>query len=115
MNFLPCELDEGFLVFSGNRIKKSAPITQPETTKKIELGVRPEFIKIDSNGFPVNIIRIDDIGRYRIVKVEHSGYFFNVYVPEEFEVPTENLRVSFDPQNTHIYCDGWLYDKKEPS
>jgi glycerol transport system ATP-binding protein len=115
MNFLPCEMDGGFPVFNGNRIKLSAPIAQPEGTKEIELGVRPEFIKIDANGFPVNIIRIDDVGRYRIVKVEKSGHFFNVYIPEEFEIPTENLRVSFDPQNTHIYCDGWLHDKKESS
>ena len=115
MNFLPCELDGGFPVFSGNRIKLSAPIMQPETTKKIELGVRPEFVKISADGFPVNINRIDDVGRYRIVKVENSGYYFNVYVPEDLEIPTENMHVSFDPENTHIYCDGWLHDKKESS
>ena len=114
MNFLPCEIDDGFPVFEGNRIKLDARIMRlPDSTKKIELGVRPEFIKIDSNGFPVNINRIDDVGRYQVVKVESSRHKFNVYVPEDLKIPTENLRVSFDPQNTHVYCDGWLYNAKE--
>jgi glycerol transport system ATP-binding protein len=112
MNFLPCELDSGFPVFAGNQIKLAAPITKLNSYKKLELGVRPEFIKIDANGFPVNIIRIDDVGRYRIVKAENSGHAFNVYVPEELEIPIENLHVSFDPENTHIYCDGWLHDER---
>ena len=112
MNFLPCELEGGFPVFNGNRIKLTSQITGLNSTSKIEIGVRPEFIKIDNDGFPVNITRIDDVGRYRIVKAECSGHNFNVYVPEEFEIPTENLRVSFDPQHTHIYCDGWLHDRK---
>jgi hypothetical protein len=25
------------------------------------------------------------------------------------------LRVSFDPQHTHVYCDGWLQNEKEPT
>jgi|TARA_Y100000815_G_scaffold148462_1_gene134266 glycerol transport system ATP-binding protein len=115
MNLLPCELDGGFPVFAGNRIKLAAPITQINSTKKIELGVRPEFIKIDENGFSIKVNRIDDVGRYRIVKAECLGQNFNVYVPEGLEIPTENLRVSFDPQHTHVYCDGWLQNEKEPA
>ena len=113
MNFLPCELDSGFPVFAGNQIKLAAPITKLNSYKKIELGVRPEFVKLDTKGFPVNITRIDDVGRYRIVKAECSGHNFNVYVPEDIEIPSENLRLSFDPLYTHVYCDGWLHDERK--
>jgi len=113
MNLLPCQIDDGCPIFQGNRIKLEGQILQPDSTKIIELGVRPEFIKIDSKGFPVKINRIEDVGRYQILKVESSGHKFNVFVPEDFEIPTENLRVSFDPKYTHVYCDGWLYKERE--
>ncbi len=82
---------------------------------KLEIGIRPEFIKIDQSGFPINIQRIDDVGRYRVIKAECEGSLFNIYVPESEEIPNENVCVRFDPQYTHVYCDGWIQNNQELS
>ena len=115
MNLLPCSLEEGHPVFSGNKIEISAPISPVKMDSKLEIGIRPEFIKIDQSGFPINIQRIDDVGRYRVIKAECEGSLFNIYVPESEEIPSENVCVRFDPQYTHVYCDGWIQNNQELS
>jgi len=115
MNLLPCSLEDGHPVFSGNKINISSPLPPVKRESRLEIGIRPEFIKIDKTGFPIKIHRIDDVGRYRVVKAECNGSSFNVYVPESQEIPSDNVRISFDPQYTHVYCDGWLHKNQEDS
>ena len=115
MNLLPCELIEGSPVFAGNRVQLPSPLPPVEPGSRLELGIRPEFIKFDSEGFPVNVHRIDDVGRYRIVKAECGGSLLNVYVPEDVAIPSENVRVAFDPEHTQVYCEGWLHERKGAS
>ena len=62
-----------------------------------------------------NIQRIDDVGRYRVIKAECEGSLFNIYVPESEEIPSEKICVRFDPQYTHVYCDGWIQNNQELS
>ena len=115
MNLLPCELIEGYPIFAGNRIHLTSPLPPIETGNRLELGIRPEFIRLDSEGFSINVHRVDDVGRYRIVKAECGGSLLNVYVPEGVAIPSENLRVTFDPEHTQVYCEGWLHEKKGAS
>lgn len=111
MNLLPCELQEGFPVFAGNRLPLPQPLPPTQGNPQLQLGVRPEFIRIDPQGFPVRLERVDDVGRYRILKAAVGESRFNIYAAEDAEIPSENLRVSFDPEHTHVYCNGWLHER----
>jgi glycerol transport system ATP-binding protein len=75
---------------------------------KIELGVRPEFVRIAANGSGVSgrVVRIDDVGRYRVVKLDLDGHPFNAIAGEEARIDGDTARVVFDPSNVHVYADG---------
>ncbi|MGI9302790.1 MAG: ABC transporter ATP-binding protein, partial [Gammaproteobacteria bacterium] len=73
-----------------------------------EIGVRPEFVQFDADGIPVEIIKVDDLGRYQIVEVRHKDHTIKMVADEDVDIPPENPRISFDPANTRLYADGWV-------
>ena len=109
MNVLPCELSGEQALFSG------IPLSTASTTERVEadvveVGVRPEFVRFDSEGFPVDIAKVDDLGRYRIIELRREGHSIKMIADEDEAIPSENPRVSFDPARTRIYADGWMVD-----
>ncbi|MBZ5761826.1 ABC transporter ATP-binding protein [Rhizobium sp. VS19-DR104.2] len=86
----------------------------PDTGKaaKTELGIRPEFIRIDRDGMPVTISKVEDIGRQKIVRAEFAGQPIAIIVPEDGEIPSEP-RITFDPTAISIYADSWRVGREE--
>ncbi len=75
---------------------------------KIEIGVRPEFVRlVREGGLPVSLRRVEDIGRHKIVRVMLDGREINVTAPEEAEIPADDLRIAFDPAGVNVYADDW--------
>ena len=62
MNVLPCELSGGRAIFAGAALQTASDATNPGTGI-IEIGVRPEYVRFDNNGFPVQVLKVDDLGR----------------------------------------------------
>ena len=81
---------------------------------KMELGIRPEFIRLSNNGrgMPGRVVRIDDVGRYRVVKLDLDGHLFNAIADEDAEIRDDRASVVLDPANVHIYADGRLVEGK---
>ena len=73
---------------------------------KVELGIRPEFVRLGREGMPVSITKVEDIGRQKIVRAEFAGKPIAIVVPEDGEIPAEP-RVTFDPAAINIYADSW--------
>ena len=115
MNILPCDWNDGGAVFAGHQISLNGNLSNPASTSKIQLGIRPEFIRLASEGIPARIQRVDDVGRYRIIKAEVGGTSLNIYANEEVEIPSDSLHLDFDPDHTHVYCDGWIHEAKGQS
>jgi glycerol transport system ATP-binding protein len=78
--------------------------------ERIELGIRPEFLRLQrrGTGLPVRVRRIDDIGRTRLARVEMSGRALTASVPEDMVVEGDEAALAFDPRQVHIYADGHL-------
>jgi len=74
----------------------------------LELGVRPEFVAFAETGLPVEVARVADAGRYRIVDVVHAGRAVKMLVPEGAPIPEGRAHVRFDPARTYLYADGWI-------
>jgi len=108
MNVLPCEIEGGYPKFDGFHIVLPAPVSPASGAKNIELGVRPEFITFAAEGLPVEIVKINDVGRYRIVETRCHQYSIKVVVPEGMPIPSDKPKLHFDPQYTHVYADGWI-------
>jgi len=110
MNILPCKV-EGATAFIGDRSIALQRIYRPLSDgERIELGIRPEFLQLQpkGQGLPVQIRRIDDIGRARIARVEMSGRPLAASVPEGISIEGSEAALAFDPRHVHIYANGHL-------
>src|SRR6056297_436587 len=75
---------------------------------KVEIGVRPEFVRLTAEeGLPVTIRRVEDVGRHKIVRAELSGKDINIVVAEETPITADMTRVVFDPEGVNVYADDW--------
>src|SRR6056297_2449511 len=75
---------------------------------KVELGVRPEFVRLAADrGLPVKIRRIEDVGRHRIVRADLFGREINVVVGESEPIGADMTRVTFEPKGVNVYSDDW--------
>ena len=107
MNLLPCRIDNGVPYFAENRIKTVSRDLPAGSNALLQIGVRPEFVTFSSKGIPVDIVKVSDTGRYRIVEVRHQDATIKLLAMEGQTVPQENAHIRFDPAHTRIYADGW--------
>jgi glycerol transport system ATP-binding protein len=108
MNILPCSMEGGKAVVAGTPIETANGNAYRDQGKKLELGVRPEFVSFgNGGGIPVEVVKVLDIGRYRIVEARHSNIVVKMLVPEDAPIP-QRAHVHFDPVHTRIYEDGWV-------
>ncbi|MDI1262850.1 MAG: ABC transporter ATP-binding protein [bacterium] len=80
---------------------------------KIEIGVRPEFVKIAapaSGLLSANIERVDDLGRVRFARVRVGDAKFAARVPPGFSIPDSAVGLVFDPTHVHVYADSRLVE-----
>ncbi len=108
MNILPCEVENGTVRCAGHTVQTASSGRPRADARKTEIGVRPEFVRFDDHGFPVEIVKVDDLGRYRIVEVRYADQRVKMIVNEDLAIPSETPRISFDPAATRIYADGWV-------
>jgi glycerol transport system ATP-binding protein len=108
MNFLPCRVHEGKAIFAGHPVETANAAAYHGNGKKLELGVRPEFVRFAHEGIPVEIVNVLDAGRYRIVEAVAAGNTIKLLVPEGPPIPEGNAHLKLDPAHSQIYEDGWL-------
>jgi glycerol transport system ATP-binding protein len=110
MNVMPCVVDDSTVTIGAHPIAVQNRPTGALNGKRVEIGVRPEFISFASEGLPVAIVKVSDAGRYRIVEARHGASRINVLVTDGAAMPGEAARVRFDPAHTRLYADGWLVE-----
>ena len=106
MNVIPAVVEGNVARINGSRVPLSRDYGAPEG--KIEIGVRPEFTRLSaSDGLPVKIRRIEDVGRHKIVRADFFGLEINILSGESAEVGADMNRVVFDAAHVNVYADGW--------
>ncbi|GGA87160.1 ABC transporter ATP-binding protein [Brucella endophytica] len=105
MNLMPARI-EGSTAQVGSQSIPLPGAPRIGSAKRIELGIRPEFVRLGREGLPVRIDKVEDIGRYRIVRAGFEGQKLAVVVEEDGEIPAEP-RVLFDPKAIGIFADSW--------
>lgn len=108
MNVLPCEVTDGRAAFAGNPVGAVNAGAYKGNGKVLELGVRPEFVRFAGEGIPVDVVKVADAGRYRIVETRHRAHSIKLLVAEGAELPTGRAHLHFDAAHTRIYEDGWM-------
>jgi len=75
---------------------------------KVEIGVRPEFVKLSrTDGLPLSIQRVEDVGRHKIVRATFEGHEINIIANEDDVIGADMTRVSFDPAHVNVYVNDW--------
>jgi len=109
MNVLPMQLDGTRAIVGGESVELGfAPAVAAAT--RLELGIRPEFLRIGREGHPVRIDKVEDIGRHKIVRATFAGQSVAAVLSEEDEVPAD-ARIAFDPMAINIYADSWRVER----
>ena len=105
MNVLPVTVD-------GNRARLGSQVIElPGAPRGVvagttELGIRPEFVRLGSEGIDVAITKVEDIGRQKIVRATLEGRDLAAIVGEDQEIPA-HPRIAFDPAGINLYANSW--------
>ena len=99
---VPGERSPHVTVFSGAAGYKSSG-------SKSELGIRPEFVSLssDGSGFPVQIDAVENIGRFKIVRANLQGHSINALLKEHENVPADPT-MSFETARINVYENSHL-------
>jgi glycerol transport system ATP-binding protein len=74
----------------------------------VQIGIRPEFVSLTAGeGLPVEIRRIEDVGRHRIVRAVFAGAEINVILDEGQPLTPDMTRIAFEPSRISVYADDW--------
>lgn len=115
MNILPCRVEGATAYLGQEALALRRGYRSLPQTDRIELGIRPEFVQLQPKGagLPVQIRRIDDIGRARIARVEMNGRLLAASVPDDLSISGSEAALALDPNHIHIYADGHLIAGEE--
>jgi glycerol transport system ATP-binding protein len=110
MNVIPCAVDGGKAMIGGHAVPLPKGV-RPPASARTELGVRPEFVKLtrDKRGIPVTVRKVEDVGRYKVVRADLEGVAVNVVIAEGEPVP-ESPRLKFAPEGVNLYADSRLVE-----
>ena len=104
MNFFEATVDGAEAALDGGaRVTLGAGYT-PVRGK---IGIRPEHVTLSATeGLPIRIARVEDVGRHRLVRAELQGQTLNIVVPEGAGLPAEP-RAYFTAQKINVYAGDW--------
>ncbi|TIX43074.1 MAG: TOBE domain-containing protein, partial [Mesorhizobium sp.] len=72
----------------------------------IELGIRPEYVRLGRDGMAVKVSKVEDVGRHKVVRASLEGREIAAVIGEDDTVPADP-KVRFDPAGINIYADSW--------
>jgi glycerol transport system ATP-binding protein len=104
MNFLPVALEGNSARLGSQSIR--LPGAPKDAAGALELGIRPEYVRLGREGMPVAIAKIEDIGRHKVVRAKLEGRDIAAIIGEDEEIPAEP-RLTFDPAGINLYADSW--------
>jgi len=107
MNVIPAEISGKMANVHGSAVNLDHGYG--DLNGKVEIGVRPEFVTLTSGeGLPVNVRRVEDVGRHKIVRADLFGNEINIVAGEGQDISADMNRVTFDPKNINVYVNDWL-------
>ena len=107
MNVIPAQIDGDKAYVDGSQIQLGRGYGALDG--KVEIGVRPEYATLSqSEGLPVKVRRVEDVGRHKIIRADFFGNDINIIAGEGDSIGSDMNRVSFDPTRVNVYADDWL-------
>jgi glycerol transport system ATP-binding protein len=109
MNLLDAAVDGRVARVGGHAIDLDADYGRPGG--RVQIGVRPEFVRPAADGLPVTVTRVEDVGRHRILRATFGATPLTAILPEG--APEGRLdRLGFDPAHVLVYSDDWRVEPR---
>jgi glycerol transport system ATP-binding protein len=105
MNILPVARDGSGVRLGSLHVPLSQPVAE-NGKGRLELGIRPEFVRLGGKGQAARVTKVEDVGRQKIVRLSVEGQDVVALLREEENVPAEP-HVTFLPEGINIYEDSW--------
>ena len=106
MNLLSGTIQGTSVRVGGNDVPLGAAYPDLPRDSAVTLGIRPDHATITAGGgMPVQVRRIDDLGRKRLAHVSLGDQMLVATLPGGVAIEGSEARVRFDPARTHIYVD----------
>ena len=109
MNVLPCKIVNGEITLSGQRVPSNSSIKKINF-KKIQVGIRPEFINFSKEGIPVKVSKVSNTGRHKIVDAESEAGKIKILSNAQDEIPNGSAFITFNQKYTYAYGDDWIIE-----
>ena len=110
MNVLPCEVEGGKALFGGRPVDSANAGADRGNGKMLELGVRPEFVRLGSRRYPGGHREGARCRPFPHRRDARHGHRIKLLVPEGETMPEGRTHLAFDPAHTQVYQDGWMVD-----
>jgi len=112
MNLLEAQIAGDVARVGGEDVPLGAEYAPPKG--RVQIGVRPEFVRLGDEGLPVTVTRVEDVGRHRIARLDFEGIALNAILPEGAGLPAEGVRARFEPETINVYSDDWRVTPNSP-
>ena len=114
MNLLPCRLEGSVAIVNGGRIQLDSCAGVPVPNGDLEIGIRPEFLKLDrekhEGAVEVTVVSIEDRGTFQIATVQFGRQVVKVKLWGKQEISPGPGYLSFPLERTKLYADGQLLE-----
>jgi len=102
MNLIPAQADGRIARVGGGVVDMPAGVA---ANGAVELGIRPEHVVVSRDGLSIDIDRIEDLGRARLVRAHLAGSPIAAFLAEDAEVPADP-RIAFAPGRLGVFVGG---------
>ena len=109
MNFLPCKITNGEINLSGKKIPTSSNIKK-SNFKNTQVGIRPEFVDFSKDGIPVKVLKVNNVGRHKIIDVKSNEGLIKILSNTQDTIPDGSAFVTFNQKYTYAYEDDWIIE-----
>lgn len=106
MNLLPCEMIDGAAFFQGQKITLEGPVTAG--AGNMQIGIRPEFVRLAKTGLEACVENVSDIGRHKVVSVMVGDIKVKTITEGDAPAQGDIVFLEFPPAQTRLYRDGWI-------
>lgn len=108
MNVLDVTVDGSRAYLDGNLIKLGHHYGTP--AGKVQIGIRPEHVSLNAtNGLPAQILRVEDVGRHKIVRAQAMGQTLNLIASNQTTINTGMASLGFERGKISVFVDGWRF------
>ena len=105
MNLLPASVDGRLARVDGHPVPLAAAYP-PLPDAGVQIGIRPDFATLSaSDGLPVQVQRVDDLGRRRLARVSLGPHRMVVTMPPDLSLSGSEAFVRLDPASLHVFAD----------